>query len=492
MPVPACLFTSTRFGGADARATNARVEISHSPSARPTNPIPASPTNLPPKSRDPGQAGTSGAANRARKNQEVRDLREQVATSAQEVAQLRDQIATLTFALGCSERRVAGLVTLSSQLYISYGDSSTGKSVAELALAAKSAEVGRLTDDLAALAQAHEALKAHIATSETSAAQLIAAKDREIADLQAKARVRSDKQLLKKKDEEIAAMETALNSLHSFKSSLLMQLRMRDEDIRALKADLAAARAVSEATAARADSEVTAARATAEAAVARAASEVTAARATAEAAVARAATEVTAAQAASQAAAGQASVELAARTASRRQEVERVQRLSAAYNSYVDALNACFCDTRDNLELYEEACRLYEEGNRLLRHELLAIHVDFSQSESVSAEFLAAAHTTFSEASVSCRQLVWPERRGSTCDSDLEPEDAGLIVPKETSASEEQAQIAAAREALMASEAQLRATAEAIAAEIGTSLTYPGAAVTTASDSQGDASGSTA
>jgi chromosome segregation ATPase len=161
---------------------------------------------------------------------------------------------------------VAGLVSLTSQLYISYGDSSTGKSLAEFSLAAKSAEVVRLTDDLAALAQAHEALKAHIATSETSAAQLIAAKDREIADLQAKARVRSDKQLLKKKDEEIAAMETALNSLHSFKSSLLMQLRMRDEDIRALKADLAAARAVSEAAAARADSEVTAARVTAEAA----------------------------------------------------------------------------------------------------------------------------------------------------------------------------------------------------------------------------------
>ena len=202
----------------------------------------------------PGQAGTSGAANRARKNQEVQDLREQV-------AQLRDQNATLTFSLGCSERRVAGLVSLTSQLYISYGDSSTGKSLAELSLAAKSAEVVRLTDDLAALAQAHEALKAHIATSETSAAQRIAAKDREIADLQAKARVLPDKQLLKKKDEEIAAMELALNSLHSFKSSLLMQLRMRDEDIRALKADLAAARAVSEAAAARADSEVTAARA---------------------------------------------------------------------------------------------------------------------------------------------------------------------------------------------------------------------------------------
>ena len=101
--------------------------------------------------------------------------------------------------------------------------------------------------------------------------------------------------------------------------------------------------------------------------------------------MARAAAEVAAAQAASQAAAGQASIELAARTASRRQEVERVQRLSAAYNSYVDALNTCLCDTRDNLELYEEACRLYEEGNRLLRHELLAIHVDISQSESVSA-----------------------------------------------------------------------------------------------------------
>ena len=68
--------------------------------------------------------------------------------------------------------------------------------------------------------------------------------------------------------------------------------------------------------------------------------------------MARAAAEVAAAQAASQAAAGQASIELAARTASRRQEVERVQRLSAAYNSYVDALNTCLCDTRDNLELY--------------------------------------------------------------------------------------------------------------------------------------------
>ena len=108
---------------------------------------------------------------------------EELAASAQEVAQLRDQIATLTVSLGCSERRVAGLVTLSSQLYISYGESSTGKSVAELSLAAKSTEVVRLTDDLAALAQAHESLKVHIATSETSAAQRIAAKDREIADL---------------------------------------------------------------------------------------------------------------------------------------------------------------------------------------------------------------------------------------------------------------------------------------------------------------------
>lgn len=266
-------------------------------------------------------------------------------------------------------------------------------------------------------------------------------------------------------------MELALNSLHSFKSSLLMQLRMRDEDIRALKADLAAARAVSEAAAVRADSEVTAA------------------RATAEAAVARAATEVAAAQAASQAAAGQASTELAARTASRCQEVERVQRLSAAYNSYVDALYTCFCDTRDNLESYYDACGLYEEGNRLLRQELLAIHVDISQSESDS--FFAAAHSTFSEASASCRQLLWLERRESTCDSELVPVDGGLIVPKETSAAEEHARIAAAREALIASEAQLRATAEAIAAEIGSSLTYPGAAATTTSDNQGGASGFT-
>ena len=204
--------------------------------------------------------------------------------------------------------------------------------------------------------------------------------------------------------------------------------------------------------------------------------------------MARAAAEVAAAQAASQAAAGQASIELAARTASRRQEVERVQRLSAAYNSYVDALYTCFCDTRDNLELYDDACGLYEEGNRLLRQELLAIHVDISQSESDS--FFAAAHSTFSEASASCRQLLWLERRESTCDSELVPVDEGLIVPKETSAAEEHARIAAA-EALIASEAQLRATAEAIAAEIGSSLTYPGAAATTTSDNQGDASGFT-
>jgi subtilase-type serine protease len=316
-------------------------------------------------------------------------------------------------------------------------------------------------------------LKAHIATSETNAAQHIAAKDREIADLQAKARVLPDKQLLKKKDEEIAAMETALNSLHSFKSSLLMQLRMRDENIRALKADLAAARAVSEAAAARADSEVTAA------------------RVTAEAAVARAATEVAAAQAASQAAAGQASTELAARTASRCQEVGRVQRLSAAYYSDADALYTCLCDTRDNLELYNSACELYEDGNRLLRQELLAIHVDISQSVSDSTKLFAAAHSTFSEASASCRQLVWLERRESTCDSELVPVDGGLIVPKETSAAEEHARIAAAREALIASQAQLRATEEAIAAEIGAFLTYPGVAVITTSDNQGGTSGST-
>ena len=186
MPAPASLFIrGARFNGANARATNARVEFPHSQSGRPTD-IHASTTNPLPKSRDPGQAGSSGAANRARKNQEVRDLREQLAAVAQEAVLLREQNATLTFSLGCSERRVAGLVTLTSQLYISYGDSSTGKSVAELSLAAKSAEVVRLTDDLAALAQAHEALKGHIAASETSATQRIAAKDRDIADLQAR------------------------------------------------------------------------------------------------------------------------------------------------------------------------------------------------------------------------------------------------------------------------------------------------------------------
>jgi len=426
MPAPACLFTTgARISGANARATNARVETSQSQSGRPTDPIPASPTNPLPKSRDPGQAGTSGAANRARKNQEVRDLREQVATSAQEVAQLRDQIATLTFSLGCSERRVAGLVTLSSQLYISFGDSSTGKSVAELALAAKSAEVIQLTDDLAALAQAHEALKVHVAVSETSTTQRIAAKDREIADLQAKARVLSDKQMLKKKDEEIAAMETALNSLHSYKSALLTQLRMRDEDIRSLKAELAdqakalaasetataqatgeaaaaraaasdaaaaASQAISEADTARAESEaavtqaaseVAAARAASKAAAARASSQVAAARAASKAAAARASSELAAAREASEAATARASSELAAARAASEAATAEALRMTAEcekvahLNANLEHLEterkrllAHWCDTHCNLLDYQQACHLFAEGYRR-NHELL-------------------------------------------------------------------------------------------------------------------------
>ena len=69
----------------------------------------------------------------------------------------------------------------------------------------------------------------------------------------------------------------------------------------------------------------------------------------------------------------------------------------------------------------------------------------------------------------------------------------GLIVPKEIPAAEEQAQIAAAREALVASEGHLHATVEAIAVEIGSTLSYPGVAATqtTTTDNQSGASGST-
>ena len=364
MPAPASLFIrGARFNGANARATNARVEFPHSQSGRPTD-IHASTTNPLPKSRDPGQAGSSGAANRARKNQEVRDLREQLAAVAQEAVLLREQNATLTFSLGCSERRVAGLVTLTSQLYISYGDSSTGKSVAELSLAAKSAEVVRLTDDLAALAQAHEALKGHIAASETSATQRIAAKDREIADLQAKARALSDKQMLKKKDEELAAMETALNSLHSYKSDLLTQLRMRDGDIRSLKAELAdqakalaasetaiaqaavetaaaqAAASDAAAAASQAMSEADTARAESEAAVTQAASEVAAARAASKAAAARASSQVASARAASKAATARASSELAAARAASEAATARASSELAAARAASEAATA--------------------------------------------------------------------------------------------------------------------------------------------------------
>ena len=302
---------------------------------------------------------------------------------------------------------MAGLVTLSSQLYISFGDSSTGKSVAELALAAKSAEVVQLTDDLAALAQAHEALKVHVAVSETSTTQRIAAKDREIADLQAKARVLPDKQMLKKKDEKIAAMETALNSLHSYKSALLTQLRMRDEDIRSLKAELAdqakalaasetaTAQATGEAAAARAAasdaaaaasqaiSEADTARVESEAAVTQAASEVAAARAASKAAAARASSQVAAARAASKAAAARASSELAAARAASEAataealrmtaECEKVAHLKANLEhleTECKRLLAHWCDTHCNLLDYQQACHLFAEGYRR-NHELL-------------------------------------------------------------------------------------------------------------------------
>jgi hypothetical protein len=107
-----------------------------------------------------------------------------------------------------------------------------------MSLAATSDELAARTNDLAAIARGLETLKAQLAASESSASERLAAKDREIADLQSK-----------------------LKSQCAHISGLSTQLIIRDEDIRSLKANLVAAQAATEAAATKAASDAAAAQA---------------------------------------------------------------------------------------------------------------------------------------------------------------------------------------------------------------------------------------
>ena len=237
MPVPISLFTRRSYNiqdNNDARvvAENARAlekgrPIIHATvSNRYSNPLPEA------------HRRCSGAATRHRRAQEAHQLASECRNLSEQVQGLREQNATLTYTLGCSEKRVACLTTLNAQLFVLAGDSASEKYAAQMSLAVTSDELAARTNDLAATARGLETLKAQLAASESSASERLAAKDREIADLQAK-----------------------LKSQCAHISGLSTQLIIRDEDIRSLKANLVAAQVAAEAAATKAASDAAAAQA---------------------------------------------------------------------------------------------------------------------------------------------------------------------------------------------------------------------------------------